>query len=66
MRLGIPKYLSFRISFFCYNSIMIRKKRAVESDKEGDIRIYPSLHETPKKSRIKRLLMLLKRMKKGH
>jgi hypothetical protein len=46
---------------------MPRKKKAAEFDKEGYIRIYPSLHETPEKSSvIKRLLILLKRMKKGH
>jgi hypothetical protein len=39
---------------------MKRKKKSVESDKYGYMRIYPSLNETPDKSRIKRLLRLLK------
>jgi hypothetical protein len=49
---------------FCYKFDNDQKKIAVESDEEGYIRIYPSLHETPEIWAIMRLLRLLKRMKK--
>jgi hypothetical protein len=37
-----------------------------ESDKEGYIRTYPSIHETKEKGRLRQLIKLLKRLKKGH
>ncbi len=45
---------------------MRKTKKTVEYDKSGWLRVYPSLHESKDKFRIKHLLRILKRLKKGH
>ena len=46
---------------------MKRKNKYVEADREGYIRIYPSIHETKETVGIfTQLIKLLKRLKKGH
>lgn len=42
------------------------KKKYFESDKEGYIRIYPTIHDTAEKSKLNFLIKLLKRLKKGY
>jgi len=37
-----------------------------EADREGYIRTYPSIHETKEKGKLRQLIKLLKRLKKGH
>jgi len=45
---------------------MKRKNKYFESDQEGYIRIYPSIHETKEKGKLRQLINLLKRLKRGH
>jgi hypothetical protein len=45
---------------------MKQRNKYFESDKEGYIRTYPSIHETKEKGTLRQLIKLLKRLKKGH
>jgi hypothetical protein len=45
---------------------MKHKNKYLETDKEGYIRTYPSIHETKEKVKLRQLIKLLKRLKKGH
>jgi hypothetical protein len=45
---------------------MKQKNKCFESDKEGYIRTYPSIHVTKEKGKLRQLMKLLKRLKKGH
>jgi hypothetical protein len=47
-------------------SVKQKRKKYLETDKEGFIRVYPSLHETKERGRLQLLIRLLKRLKKGH
>ena len=53
---------------FCLinSSMKQKRKKYFETDKDGFIRAYPSLHETKEKGRLQLLIRLLKRLKKGH
>jgi hypothetical protein len=45
---------------------MKHKNKSLEADKEGFIRTYPSIHEQKEKGKLRQLIKLLKRLKKGH
>jgi len=45
---------------------MKHKNKYIESDREGYIRIYPSIHEPKEKGKLRLLKKLLERLKKGH
>jgi hypothetical protein len=42
-----------------------KHKKYLETDKDGFIRVYPSLHEIKEKRKLQLLIRLLKRLK-GH
>jgi hypothetical protein len=56
------------VGLFCHKrnkeEDMSQKNKTVESDTDGWIRVYPSLHEYKGNSKIKHLLRILKRLKK--
>ena len=41
-----------------------KRKKYLETDKDGFIRVYPSLHGTKEKGKLRLLIRLLKRLKK--
>ncbi len=45
---------------------MKHKNKYFESDQESYIRIYPSIHETKEKSKLRQFIKFLRRLKKGH
>ena len=43
-----------------------KRNKSFESTNEGFIRTYPSIHEIKEKGKLRQLIKLLKRLKKGH
>jgi len=43
-----------------------KRNKYLETDKDGFIRVYPSLHETKEKGKLRLLTKLLIRLKKWH
>jgi len=47
-------------------SMKQKRNKSFESTNEGFIRTYPCIHETKEKGKLRQLIKLLKRLKKGH